>query len=397
MLRKCSPGVLEEICKFCEETEAPALFALWSGVFAIAASLKRDCFIDQGYFIVYPNMYINLTAGSGICRKSMAANIALDFLRRVEPPINLLSQRLTPSDLIGTLSTKKVSEGTKIVDEAVGCFMNDELSTLIDRTNEMRALVPLLTKLYDCKDFEYGTRKYGKERVCNPCLSILGGSTVEWIKDTFPPQSIGGGFTARFIFVFRNRRDRNIPWVRMSEANKARFDRIVHDLNQIAQMHGPMGVSEDAIALYSKEYEEFLKSPIAMDSLTSRYAERRHVHLLKLAIALSASQRDSREITKEDIWKAIQIIRTAEDSRAMIMRRIISAPCGDICEYVMELIMRNGMMHRANLIYETRHRITHKELDVICDGLCESGYVKKVTIGGELAYRYERKKGKDEG
>ena len=397
MLRKCSPGVLEEICKYCEGTEAPAIFALWGGIFAISACLKRDCFIDQGYFTVYPNMYINLTAGSGVCRKSMVINIVLDLLNRVNPPINLLSQRLTPSDLIGTLSAKKIDAGTKVVNEAVGCFINDELSTLIDRTNEMQALVPLLTKLYDCKDFEYGTRKYGKERVCNPCLSIFGGSTMELVRDVFPPLSIGAGFTARFMFAFQNRRERDIAWVRRSAENEARFERIVHDLSQITQIRGPMGVREDAIELYTKEYSEFLKSPIALDPLTARYAERRHTHLLKLAIAISASQRDSREITKEDMWKALQVIRTAENSRAMIMRRVISAPCGDICEYVMELIMRNGMMHRANLIYETRHRITHKELDVICDGLCESGYVKKVTIGGELAYRYERKKGKDEG
>jgi len=388
MSRRCEGGVIEEICLYCEKTEVPALFALWSGVFAVAACLKRDCFIDQAHFMVYPNMYISLTAGSGICRKSTAINIVEDALKQVDPSLNILSQRLTPSDLMGTLSRMSVKDKTKIINESSGVFINDELATLIDKTNEMKALTPLLTKLYDCKDFEYGTRKYGKEMIMNPCLSILGGSTAEWIKDTFPSQAIGGGFVARFVFVFQEKRERNIPWLVRDEENVKRFERVVGDLNEIAKLRGPMGVSEEAIQLYSEEYNKFLEGGLARDSLTTRYAERRHVHLLKLAMALSASQKDTREINKEDMWKAIQIIKTSEGKRSMLMRRIVSTPTGDMCEHVMILIMQAGSIHRARLIYKTRPWITHKELDVILEGLCESGHVRSKVVAGEKIYEY---------
>ena len=149
MPRKCSSGLIEAICKFYEETEVPASFALWSAIFAVSACLKRDCFIDQGHFTVYPNLYINLTAGSGVCRKSTAAYVVMDMLREVDPPINILSQRITPQELIGTLAGKAIKDKTTIVDEAVGCFIADELSTLIDKSNEMKVLIPILTKLYD--------------------------------------------------------------------------------------------------------------------------------------------------------------------------------------------------------------------------------------------------------
>jgi len=74
-----------------------------------------------------------------------------------------------------------------------------------------------------------------------------------------------------------------------------------------------------------------------------------------------------------------------------VMRAITSEPVGDICEQVMGLIMTTGSIFRSRLIYETRHRITHKELDVILEGLIESGFVKKIAMDGKVAYKYERK------
>lgn len=363
------------------------MFALWSAIFAVNSCLKRDCFIDQGHFTVYPNLYVNLTAGSGVCRKSTAAYVMLDFLREVDPVINILSQRITPQELIGTLSKKAVKDKTILIDEAVGCFVADELSTLIDKSNEMKVLIPILTKLYDCKDFDYATRKHGKELVQNPCLSIFGGSTLEWIKEAFPTHAIGGGFTARFIFPYRDEKDRRIPWPVKSEENAERFKKIASDLNQIASMRGSMGVTKDAIELYSSEYLSFLDGDLAKDHLTSRYAARRHVHLLKISMAISASTRDTREITKEDMWKSIRIIQGSEARRGLIMRKIISEPIGDLCEQVMSLIMSDKEVRRGSLIYKMGHRISHKELDVILEGFEASRRVKKFAKGGEIWYK----------
>jgi len=143
-----------------------------------------------------------------------------------------------------------------------------------------------------------------------------------------------------------------------------------------------MAVSEEGIEFYISEYDAFLDGELAQHSLTSRYAARRHVHLLKIAMALSASGRSTREITKEDIWKSIKILRGSEAKRNSIMRKIISEPIGDMCEHVMSLIIGAREISRADLIYEMRHRISHKELDVICEGFVESGRVKSFPKGG---------------
>ncbi len=391
MSRSCSDGVIEEFCLYCRETEIPSMFALWSGVFLCANALGRDCFIDQGHFVVYPNMYVILVAGSAKCRKSTAINLATDFLRRIDPPVKILSQKLTPEAMIGALSGIKVQDKTKIIDEAVGCFVNDELSTLIDRNTFASALIPILTKLYDCKDFEYETKARGTENVRNPCLSILGGSTIQWIKEAIPIHAIGGGFTSRIVFVFRASRERKIAWPTKSKENEKREEIIVRDLDAIRRMRGQFGVRNEAIELFKKEYDEFLDGAMASSPYLAGYAGRRHVTLLKTAMAFSASRSDDREITEVDMLKAVRSLEAVEGGMDVVMKSITAEPIGDISEQVMALVMCGGSISRARLIRETRHRISVKELDVILEALVGAELVEKGADGGAVVYKYRGK------
>lgn len=385
MPRQCNEGIIEEICKYCEATEVPSTYALWTGIFSVAAALKRDCFIDQGYFTIHPNLFVVLVAKSAICRKSTAINMATDFLRAVDPKLNILSQKMTTEAMI-----KALSEANSSVEESVGCFINDELITLIDKSK--LDLISDLTKLYDCKDFEYETRGRGKEEVKNPCLSIYGGVTTKGLKSVIPEQAIGEGFTSRFVFVYRATRERDVDWLVRSEEDYKRFLRIIHDLNEVARMHGPMGLTKKALDLYKKEYHEFLKNPMASDPYLSGYAGRRHVTLLKTSMAFSASSRNNREVEEQDMWRAIKTLQKAEGTMDIVMRSITAEPIGDICEQVMTLIMTSGSIFRSKLINETRHRMSHRDLNVILEGLVESGHVEKKAVDGKVVYKYVKRK-----
>jgi len=336
-------------------------------------------------------MYIILVAGSATCRKSTAINLALKFLKGVEPPVKILSQKLTPEAMISALSGITIKdESKKVIDEAVGCFINDELSTLIDRNAFQGSLIPILTKLYDCQDFEYETKARGAEAVKNPCLSILGGSTIQWIREAIPVHAIGGGFTSRIVFVFRAARERSIPWPKKNQANIDREKKIIHDLSQVAKLRGEFGVTDDAIELFSTEYITFLDGPMSASPYLSGYTGRRHVTLLKLAMAMSASRCDDREITKLDMWRALQALRNVEGGMDVVMKAITSEPIGDLCEQVMALIMVGGSITRQALVREVRHRMSVHELDTIIAGLLESGHVKRAMDKGLIIYKYKK-------
>ena len=179
MTRKLKEGLLEAYCKYAEHTEVPSRFALWSGLATISAVLGRDCFVDFGFYTIFPNTYIILVAKSARCRKSTSVQMTSFFLRKVKPPVKILAQKMTTEALISSLGGMNAKEGDDgssaiLTIESVGSIIADELITFIDRNAFKTGMVTLLTKLYDCTDFDYETISRKKEEVVNPCLTIHG-------------------------------------------------------------------------------------------------------------------------------------------------------------------------------------------------------------------------------
>jgi len=374
--RRLKDGIIPNICKYCTETEIPSLYALWSGISAISAILGRRCCIEFGYEPVYPNTFIVLVAESGACRKSSSIRVAKRFLKEVKPPVNLLSQKMTPEALIDALAGNKIDDD-KVIMTAEGIAIADELTTLVDRNAVKSGLTNVMTNLYDCDDFEYRTRGRGVEHIRNPCLSILGGTTVYWIKEALSISAITGGFTARIIFVYMQKRDKNIAWPKLSVENLKRAEDIVHDMNYVAKLRGPFALNEKAMEIFESEYESFSKNSELIDNpLTAGYASKRHVNLLKVAMTMSASRSDDMEIDEGDLEVAVKALRSAEMELPRVMRAISTTELGDLCQFVINIVKQKQVITRADLLKATRHKVTAGQLDDIMVGVCQQDLIE---------------------
>lgn len=394
MKRKLPAGILRGILTYCEDTEVPGVFALWAGISAISATLGRDCFVSQGHFVVYPNTYIVLVAGSAKCRKSTAINIASRFIESVSPKIKTLSQKMTPEALIGTLSgTLGGEEGSTIITaHAEGIAVVDEMATMIDANAFKSGMIPILTKLYDCEDFQYETRGRGLEEVSNPCLSILAGSTLHWIKEAIPQVAIGGGFTSRVVFVYRDTVEKYIPWPTKNDTNDKLKSDIIHDLNLVGKLRGPIAFTEEAKKFYSDEYVRFIKESRFYDNKNlAGYAGRRHVLVLKLSMICSAAENDSRLVEVGHVKIALGILEDAEKTMPDVLAQISSEPIGDVCEEVLTIIRTRKSVSRRDLLLAMRHKIIARDLDVIVDTLAEMGVVNSTVSGKNINYMYTGK------
>lgn len=387
MTRHLKSGIIPSLCKYSEETEVPSLFALWSGVVAVAAVLGRSCCIDFGHQTIYPNLYVVLVAGSAKCRKSTAVTFSNLLLREVVPPVNMLSQKMTPEALIESLAGQSKVDVDRVIMQAEGVAIADELTTLIDRNASKSGLINLLTNLYDCGDFEYRTRGKGTESIKNPCLTLYGGSTLAWIKESLNVSAITGGFTARIVFVYVEKRERDIPWPFITPPNIIRWNNIIKDLCKVAKLRGPFDVTPEAKKRFEKEYLFFSNnSSLLHNPLTSGYAGRRHVILLKIAMAMSASNSDDMEITADDMEVSIKALEAIEKELPRIMRTITSTEVGDICQFVIDIITNKRIITRAELLKATNHKITAGQLDDIMSGICQTGNVICDNRGGKIIY-----------
>jgi len=391
MKRKLPDGILQGITKYCKDTEVPSIFALWAGISTISATLGRDCFVSQGHFTVYPNTYIILVAGSAKCRKSTSINIASRFVESVKPKIKTLSQKMTPEALIGSLSGMMGGEegSTIITAHAEGIAIVDEMATMIDTNAFKSGMIPILTKLYDCEDFQYETRGRGLEEVNNPCLSILAGSTLHWIKEAIPQVAIGGGFTSRVIFVYRDAVERLIPWPTKNDRNDKIKADIIHDLNLVVKLRGPFAFEAEAKEIYSAEYIRFINNSEFYDNKNlAGYAGRRHILILKLSMIVSASERDTRIVNSGDVKVAINILENAEETMPNVLAQITSEPIGDVCEEVLYIIKNRRTIDRRGLLKLMRHKIIARDLDVILDSLTEMGVINSEICGKNINYIY---------
>ena len=371
MTRRLKNGVLQAFIDYTKETEIPEKFALWTGISVISATLSRNVFVDMGHFTVYPNTYIVLVAGSARCRKSTSIGVASRFLGKIDDGVKLLSQKMTPEALISSLSGSGGDNKT-LVSSAEGILVVDELATLIDKNAFNSGLIPILTKLYDSEDFTYETRGRGVEHILNPCLSILGGSTLHWIKESIPKVAIGGGFTSRVIFVYKDKPDNLVAFPITTAGMKKIGDDVVNDLNELRKMKGRFQLSKDAIVVYEKEYKRFMSSSDLFDSENlSGYAGRRHVTLMKVVMAVAASFKNSLVIDDIDMKMAIEFMNMIEGDMPIILQQIQNEEVGNISDEVIRYIMNKREVYRSDLVRKMNYKITAGQLDVIINTLLE--------------------------
>ena len=62
MARRIKDSWIREYLRCTENTESPSMFHLWVGISTIASVIDRDVYVNQGYFKIYPNLYIILVA-----------------------------------------------------------------------------------------------------------------------------------------------------------------------------------------------------------------------------------------------------------------------------------------------------------------------------------------------
>ncbi len=390
MTRALSEGILEAFCKYAEDTEVPSTFALWSGMSMVSAALGRNCFIDFGFYTIYPNTYIVLVAKSARCRKSSSIMMALSFIQKVKPKIKILAQKMTPEALISALSGINAKDSHTIAMDAVGIIVIDELSTFVDRNAFKSGMIATLTKLYDCTDYEYETKSRGKEIIHNPCLSIHGGSTLQWIKEAIPSVAIEGGFTSRVVFVYLEERERDVSWPSMTAENQKRGIEIAHDMDEVAKMRGGFALTNDARGIYDAEYAFFNKNSSLFDiPALSGYAGRRHTNLLKVCMIVSASRRDSRIVKEEDIGTAIQALAAIEKDMPNVLSAISREFIGDVAERTLQIIMKRGTIGRPELVKLMSDYLSSRQLDIILETLEESLTVRADNVGGrKITYTF---------
>lgn len=385
---------LKSYVRLGDDTEMPGLFMLWCGLSTLSCVLGRKVWVDMGQYIIYPNLYVILVAGSGKCRKSTSISIAERLLRRVEPPLNIIAQKITPEALIEALRIVHTDDEHALLRETCdGFVLTDELSTFLDKRSYELGLGSLLITLFDCKEtFEYRTRSRGAEVLTNVCLGMLSASTLDWIRQAIPLAAVGEGLTSRICFVYIDKPPPPVAMTIMTDMKRLIFEELSDRLQEVARLQGRITMTPSAEELYVEIYDDFYSgSTFYNDALMSGYASRRHVHLLKLATLFSVAETDTLFIDKNHITYANNLLKDTEEFMPKVIRFVASSDQGLLSQLILNRISQGGKIAREDLLRSFSHRVGTRDLNEHIETLIHTGQIESQVAGGRIYYRLSKR------
>jgi hypothetical protein len=290
--------------EYTKESESPASFHLWTGLSVLASACRRNVWLNQGTYILYPNLYVILVGPPGRVRKSTSIRLGRRLLLGLEG-INFSADSITREELIRQLG--KISTTSK---QAALTIHSTELSSLIEPSGIK--MIQFLTDIFD-GDFKwrYATKGQGKDTINNPVLNILAATTPTWIADGLPADVIGHGFTSRVIFIYEEDRRYLRPFPKEPNAEIVRD--LEADLDHISRIEGPFSWGPGAKDAYSDVYDEIDKNR-PEDYRIEGFHNRKDIHVLKVAMLLSLSEGDSLTLEVPFIEAAYDMLSDIEEA-----------------------------------------------------------------------------------
>lgn len=375
---------LQDHLIYTSKQESPELFHFWTGVTIIAAALGRRCWIDQGYFKVYPNVYCILVAGSAVARKSVAEDIGMELLRsaKIDDRLIIFKNRITCADISHEMSKKRKEE--MVVDKNASDRMprpllifSREVSLFLSREAKSSGILDFLNEVYDCPpEYEHRTKTAGSDFWEYPCVNILSGTTPDWIADNLQTSEMKQGFMARTFVVFQpDRRFRNARPKLTQNIIDAKL-RLIDKLSEFAYLEGEGILTPEADEFYVSWYET-TGSP--KDERLDGFYGKMGNHVLKLGLIFSVSAGTFPTIHKPHLEAAVEAVNLL--IQFMPGAFVSVAPTPEIAHpnIIEDKMMKFGTkkIARSDLLRAVYHKMKGQDFEQAINTLLATGKITR--------------------
>lgn len=394
---------------YTSHTTIPRIYNEFAAILAISSVLARSCWIDRGYYKVFPNLYAMLIGDPGT-GKGTACDILQGVLQdagytRFGPNRSTKEKFLV--DLQDGFDVDTESSGER-VDSLIDDFFKSEISSsrgssgitsdvfiLAEEMSDFFGtdnleFITLLTALWSYKGTYKQRIKTGRSvHIPNPCINIFAGATHDSFQQTFPSRLLGTGFLARFILIYGS-----IPADSEIAFPESPVVTAQGELGKILARikHNTLGQIEiqDAEKLVFSEVLKYYSGP--QDARFKHYKTRRFVQLLKIAISFAASNLRTR-IIQEDILNANTLLYMTEQEMGKALGEFGKSKNSEVANKIMQALYATikplNTLEIFKLVSNDLSKI--QELNDIMTNLQGAEKVRFVTFGtkqgGYLANR----------
>jgi energy-coupling factor transporter ATP-binding protein EcfA2 len=296
-------------------TEVPVSYLITVSLTALGAMLRRDCYVDQDKWKVYPNQSVMLIGPSGV-GKDTAINFATKLIEEYHRV-----------PVLGGKTIESVQHRLfSIGDPAAAYIPAGELTAFFGGKDYQSGMVQEFTDLLSTNDKKDISTKgdlvtFGTKVIKRPTLTLHCGSTVEWLHKAMPDGTLEGGFLGRFLIVIAQRSRKHVPLpkyeyrdaedVRRYHEAERRWKEAVEGtekrkgiLDRTSKL-GEVVLDGDAQPIYANWY---INRFTRFSKATFDYANRCRDTVLRLAMLCAISRKHYGWIEPVDVTFGIQML-----------------------------------------------------------------------------------------
>lgn len=378
---------LDSLVAECSHVETPQSWLWWSFLSCISAAAGNNYHLTtlKGDLIYRPNLYIMLLGESGL-GKGFPINRAKLLVDKAQVT-RVIAGRSSIQAIVQELSRTRTAEGKAPITDSRGFIINGELSTAIIQDPDS---LTILTDLYDGHynpEWTNLLKGDGAEKLKNPYITALFGSSPAHFYDSIPQANIEGGYIGRNLIIFEEKRSQDVDLLDTGEVKEGdKFDeyitpKYVPHLQKINQKKGQLKPSDEARELFNAWRRKWRAS---QTHDKTGFLNRVPDHVLKVSMCLSLAEWDfNGEIEQYHIESAIEKVTSLVYANKRTTEGRGPDPLAAATKLVLDYLIaaENQTMNRKQLLWKGYGSYNSYTLDQIMENLTEMGWIKKAKVG----------------
>lgn len=372
-----------------DSVETPTSWLYWSLLCCISAVAANSYTLRtlKGNVIYYPNIYVILMGESGL-GKGYPINLAKRLVTAADNT-RVIAGRSSIQAIIKELATTRSQQGKAIITDSRGFIVNGELSTAIIQDPDA---LTILTDLYDRNYNPQWTNLLkgdGAEKLKEPYLTCLFGSSPAHFYDSIPQPNIEGGYIGRNLVIYEEKRSKDVDLLDSEEESidEDRFTnyivpKYVPRLIEIAKNKARLIPNEEARIAFNTWRKNWRINQEQYNDRTG-FVNRLPDHCLKVAMCLSLSRSNDGIIVEEDIREAIEKVSNLIYASEKAASGSGLDPLAAQSKKVVDLLIaaQDNQILRKELLIRGFGDFEPVALDKIIDALMEMGWIKRQKVG----------------
>lgn len=376
------PDWVEGFIDYTEGLPSPLTFRRWGAIAAVAGALERRVWLRSMNLDLYPHLYTFLVGPPGVGKSVVIGRV--EELWRSLTAAHVAPKSMTAASLIDALADAK---RTKTIIAANS--MHLEYNSLLSVVGELSVFLPTwdgnfmgnLTGIWDGDHYEEKRRGHDRHiTIKKPQLNILGGTTPSYLNGTIPEGAWDQGFLSRTFLVYSGESVIQDIFAE-STLDPEVFAKLRSDLRDIFDMAGQFAFASEAQAAL-RSWHLAGGPPRPEHPKLVHYLTRRTLHLLKLCMVASASQRSDRMITLENYHTALNWLLSMESELEQIFKALGARGDGQVIEEAYHFLYRIYMSSKEpiqehRLIGYLSERVPSYSVSRIVEVMERSGQIEK--------------------